>query len=248
MMDSGIGGLSVWREVKALLPEESIVFFGDGKNCPYGGKPIEELRGYVEDAVKQLLDRGAKLIVLACNTATAVAIEYLRSHYDIPFVGMEPAVKPAALQSKSGVIGILATKSSLEGELFHNTSARYGDKVKIISAVGEKFVELVENSKIDSPEALAQVRKVLQPLIDAGADEIVLGCTHYPFLAERMKEVIGGRDIHLVDPSHAVAERVKFLLEKYGLSAEHGHVAEYEFMTAADEEYAVLMEQLSRKL
>ncbi len=237
MMDSGIGGLSVWKEVRNLLPEESVIYFADGKNCPYGGRSVEEIREFVVEAVERLLARNVKLIVLACNTATAAAIDYLRGHYDIPFVGMEPAVKPAALSSRSKIVGILATRGSLDGGLFHATSARYADKVKILTAVGEGFVELVEKSKENTQEAFERVEQVLRPLLCAGADRIVLGCTHYPFLAERMKEVIGERGVELIDPSRAVAERVKFLLERDGLSAAKGGEARCEFMTSGSAEY-----------
>ncbi|MBP3332122.1 MAG: glutamate racemase [Tidjanibacter sp.] len=244
MLDSGIGGLSVWKEVKRLLPNESIVYFGDGKNCPYGGRPADEIRGFVVEAVERLLERGAKLIVLACNTATAAAVEYLRDNYDIPFVGMEPAVKPAALTSKSGVVGILATKCSLEGDLFQKTAAKYSDKVNILTAVGESFVEIVEKSQEETAEALEKVRIVVEPLVEAGVDKIVLGCTHYPFLEANMRKVIGDRDVEIIDPAHAVAERVRFLLNENDIAAEESHVADYEFISAATEDY---VEKLLKK-
>ncbi len=238
VFDSGFGGLSVWREIRRRLPGESLLYYGDGLHCPYGPKPADEVTGYVEAAARLLVgQRGAKMLVVACNAATAAAITRLRERYAIPVVGMEPAVKPAALSSKSGVIGILATAGTLQGELFRETSARYAGRVKILQAVGEGFVELVEAGREDSPEAVEAVRRAIGPMLEQGADRIVLGCTHYPFLERAMREVIGGRDVELVDPAPAVARRAEDLLAQGGLLAQPGHTAEYEFYTAADEAY-----------
>lgn len=237
IFDSGMGGLSVWRELRRALPYESVVYLADGKNCPYGGRPAQEIADLTRAAVEELLARGAKLIIVACNTATAMAIDMLRKDYDVPFVGMEPAVKPAALSSQSGVIGILATQAALAGELFKATSARYSSRVEILSAVGEGFVEVVEQGAEESPEAESLVRGVLEPMIEAGADRIVLGCTHYPFLEGAMRKVIGTREVELVDPAPAVVRRAEWLLEQNNLRAEEGHKAELSFVTFGDEEY-----------
>lgn len=187
VFDSGLGGLTVWRELYRKLPHESLIYYGDGKNCPYGDKNREEVTAYVDLAVRRLIDRGVKLIVVACNAATAMAIDHLRRNYALPLVGLEPAVKPAAMASRSGVIGILATAATLNGRLFRETSQRYADRVKILTQVGEGFVELVESNREQTPEALARVDKLLRPMLDAGADQIVLGCTHYPFLSAAMR-------------------------------------------------------------
>lgn len=245
VFDSGFGGLSVWREIRRALPGESLVYFGDGKNCPYGPKPREEVIGYVDAAVRQLIDeRGAKMLVVACNAATAAAIDFLRGRYPaLPIVGMEPAVKPAVLTTKTGVVGILATAGTLSGRLFNRTAAQYADRARILTAVGEGFVEIVEAGKEDSPEALAAVEKVLAPMLDAGADRIVLGCTHYPFLEGAMRRVIGARAVELIDPAPAVARRVRSLLDEHGLRAEKGAEAVCDFLTAADEEYLRRLEK-----
>lgn len=237
IFDSGMGGLSVWRELRRELPCESVVYLADGKNCPYGGRPAQEIAALTRAAVEELLARGVKLIIVACNTATAMAIDMLRKDYDVPFVGMEPAVKPAALSSRSGVIGILATQAALAGELFRATSARYSSEVEILSAVGEGFVEIVEQGGEESPEAERLVRGVLEPMIEAGADRIVLGCTHYPFLEGAMRRVIGTREVELVDPAPAVVRRAEWLLEQSNLRAEEGHKAELSFVTFGDEKY-----------
>ena len=242
--DSGFGGLSVWRVLHGALPSESLVYLGDGKNCPYGNRSNEEIRELADEAVGELLARGCKLIVVACNTATAAAIEYLRAKYaGVPFVGLEPAVKPACLSTRSGIVGVLATARSLEGDLFRRTSARYADKVRIIAAVGDGFVEIVENDEEESPETLEKVRRVLEPLVSAGADRIVLGCTHYPFLVPAMMKVIGSRDVEIVDSGRAVERRVEQLLDEYGLRADAMHKSVYEFVTFADEEYRQRLER-----
>lgn len=242
--DSGLGGLTVWREIRRVLPDESLVYLGDGKNCPYGSRPREEIRRLADEAVGRLVEAGCKLIVVACNTATAAAIEYLRAKYaGVPFVGLEPAVKPACLSTRSGIVGVLATARSLEGDLFRRTSARYADKVRIIAAVGDGFVEIVENDEEESPETLEKVRRVLEPLVSAGADRIVLGCTHYPFLVPAMMKVIGSRDVEIVDSGRAVERRVEQLLDEYGLRADAMHKPVYEFVTFADEEYRQRLER-----
>ena len=237
VFDSGLGGLSVWRELRRRLPRESLYYFGDGKHCPYGPKPRQEVIGYVDEAVRRLLDRGVKMVVIACNAATAAAIDYLRTHYQVPFVGMEPAVKPAALSTESGVIGVLATAGTLKGRLYRETAARYADRVKILEAVGEGFVELVEAHREQTPEAVDTVRRVVEPMLEAGADRIVLGCTHYPFLTGALRKVIGDRKVTLIDPAPAVERRVAQLLGEKDLFAGEDHEPEYAFFTAADEVY-----------
>ena len=238
VFDSGMGGLSVWRVLRAQLPHESLLYFGDGARCPYGERPREEVLRFTVEAVEKMLARGCKLIVLACNTATAVAVEHLRARYpEVPFVGLEPAVKPAVLTTESGVVGVLATRRSLEGELFRRTSAQYADRARILPVVGEGFVEIVEQSLENTPEAEQAVRRVVEPLIEQGADRIVLGCTHYPFLREVLERVIGERAVEIVDSSDAVERRVEYLLDAGDLRADVGAAPCYEFMSEAGEDY-----------
>ena len=238
VFDSGTGGLSGWQEIAEGLPSESLIFFGDGARCPYGERSREEILRFTVESVERLLDEGCKMIVVACNTATAVAIEYLREHYpQIPFVGLEPAVKPAALTTKSGTIAVLATARSLEGELFLHTSAQYADRVNILTAVGEGFVEIVERGEENSPAAEQAVRRVVEPLIEKGADKIVLGCTHYPFLRQTIERVIGDRDVEVIDSGRAVCRRVAQLLDKFALWADEDCEPRYEFMTLAEDDY-----------
>lgn len=244
IFDSGLGGLSVWREVYAAVPNESLIYYGDGKNCPYGSRTEEEVSEFTVSALEFLVGKGAKLVVVACNTATAAAIDLVRKKYDIPIVGMVPAVKPAARTTRTGTVAILATERSLKGEKFHQYKEMYAYGLDVLPIVGEGFVEIVEDGREDEPQTLELVRRVVEPLIRKGADRIVLGCTHYPFLAHLMREVIGGRDVEIIDPAPAIARRVVQLLGEYGLAAASDNEARYAFHTLADAEY---LEKLIRK-
>ncbi len=243
--DSGFGGLSVWRELYRALPDESLIYLGDGKNCPYGSLPANQIRTLAEAAVRDLVQRGCKMVVVACNTATAAAISHLRESFsEIPIVGLEPAVKPACQMTRTAVVGVIATERSLQGEKFLSTLARYGEGVKVIKAVGRGWVEAVEHSEEQSEATELRVRDVVEPIIEQGADVIVLGCTHYPFLREVVERVIGDRRVAVIDSGEAVEKRVESLLDEYDIRAERGNMPRREFITYADEEYR---ERLERK-
>jgi len=245
IFDSGLGGLTVWREVRRLLPQESLLYLGDGKNCPYGSRSREEVQTLAAAAVARLVGEGCKLVVVACNTATAAAIDLLRASYAaLPIVGMEPAVKPACLHTRSGVVGVLATERSIEGDLFRRTAARYGRGVEVIAEAGRGFVELVENDLEQTPEAERTVAAAMAGMLARGADQIVLGCTHYPFLMDAIRRAAVGRGVTFIDPAPAVARRTAQLLDARGLRAGAGHRPEYGFLTFADEAYR---ERLRRK-
>ena len=225
IFDSGSGGLSVYREIVKLLPQERYIYFSDNAHCPYGEKTAEFIQDRARAITEILLGMGADIIVVACNTATAAAIAMLREEYpDIPFVGMEPAVKPAALGTETGVIGVLATAGTLKGSKYLHTRGRFEDDVTIVEHVGEGFVELVENGILDGPEAYETVKASLQPLLDAGADRIVLGCTHYPFLRPVI-EAIAGPGVEIIDPAPAVAQQTVRMLDKYGIPTGEGPFA-----------------------
>lgn len=242
--DSGFGGLSVWREIHRRLPEESLLYLGDGKNCPYGGRSREEITAFAREAVGRLIGEGVKMVVVGCNTATTAAVDALRAEWpDIPIVGLEPAVKPACLSSRTRRIAVLATAHSLQSDMFLNTARRYAADVEVIKVEGRGFVELVEASEEDSPKAERLVREVVEPLLDKGIDRIVLGCTHYPFLVPQIERVIAGCDIEIVDSGEAVARRVEWLLERYELFAERGHKPDFRFITFASEEYRRRLEE-----
>ena len=216
LFDSGVGGLSVWRAVVELLPGESTDYISDARNCPYGGRPREEILSLARRHVRALLSRGAKLVVVACNTATAAAIDDLRAEWpEVPFVGLEPAVKPAALRSKTGVVGVLATKGTFQGRLYRETSARYASGARVVTRVADDFVSLVERGELDGPEVEAAVRAHITPLLDQGVDQIVLGCTHFPFLKPAIERVAAGR-ASVIDPSAAVARQVRRVLASRG--------------------------------
>lgn len=206
--DSGIGGLSVVAEFQKLCPNAEIYYIADWSYCPYGDKPVEVIQQRARENTLSLLKHGCSTIVVACNTATAAAIEMLRKEFPkVGFVGMEPAIKPAALKTTTGVVGVLATRGTFNGRLFHETSARHASGIKVLEAVGEGFVELVEQGKQNTKEASECVKRVVQPLLEKGADCLVLGCTHYPFLKNTI-QAVAGPNVTIIDPSEAVAQQV----------------------------------------
>lgn len=212
IFDSGVGGLSVLREIRRLLPQEKYIYYCDNANCPYGEKSPGFITERARDITSRLISMGAQAIVVACNTATAAAISTLRSEFDVPFVGMEPAVKPAALGTRTGVIGVLATAGTLKASKYLDTRGRFEDSVRIVERVGEGFVELVENMELEGPRAEDTVSRSLSPLADAGADIVVLGCTHYPFLLPVMEKVTAGTGVSFINPAPAVARRLAEVL------------------------------------
>ena len=222
IFDSGSGGLSVYRELKKLLPQERYLYFSDNAHCPYGEKTAVYIQDRARKITDFLLEKGADIIVVACNTATAAAIAALRAEYpQVPFIGMEPAVKPAALGTRSGVIGVLATAGTLKGSKYLNTRGQWEDNVRIVEHVGEGFVELVEAGILDGEKAEKTVRASLQPLLDQGADTIVLGCTHYPFL-QPVIERLSGPGVQVIDPAPAVARQTLHVLQEKGIPVGEG--------------------------
>lgn len=211
VFDSGVGGLSVWREMVARMPGERFVYVADSGHCPYGPKSREEVIERSCRISEYLIARGVDLIVVACNTATAAAIEHLRSRYAVPFVGMEPAVKPAALNTHTGVIGVLATKGTFKGELYLRTLHKFAANATVIEQIGEGLVEAVEAGEFDTPQTHALLERYLRPMIDRQADHVVLGCTHYPFLMGAIRQIVGDRMV-LVNPAPAVAKRAQEVL------------------------------------
>lgn len=217
VFDSGVGGTSIWSAIHELLPNEQTIYLADSKNAPYGQKSKEEIVALSKKNTDYLLDLNCKLIVVACNTATTNAIVELRQNYDVPFIGIEPAIKPAVTHSKTQVIGILATQGTLNSELFHSTVAKY-QNTKIIEQVGHGLVPLIENGEINSPEMNALLHSYLTPMIAANIDYLVLGCSHYPYLIPQIKAILPPH-IQIIDSGQAVARQTQFVLqEKVGLS------------------------------
>ena len=217
--DSGLGGLCILAAFKTLCPHESTIYIADSKNCPYGNKPAAEIVKLAESNTRRLLRRGCKMVVVACNTATAAAIDFLRErHPEVPFIGIEPAVKPAALRSKTGVVGVLATAGTFGGRLYNETKAKFAKDVTVIATVADEFVELVERKEISGVAAERVVRARIEPLLKAGCDKIVLGCTHFPHLKPLIEKICDGR-AEVIDPSDAVARQAKRVLSARGLLA-----------------------------
>ena len=219
IFDSGIGGTSIWREIHKLLPHENTIYLADSKNAPYGPKGKEKITELSIKNTELLLSKGCKLIVVACNTATTNAIKHLRETYDVPFIGIEPAIKPAALQTKSKTIGILATKGTLSSELFHKTTDLYAHDVNVIEQIGEGLVPLIENGEIDSPEMEKLLKSYLAPMLKADIDYLVLGCSHYPYLIPKLKTLLP-KHVTIIDSGIAVAKQTASILASLHLSTQ----------------------------
>lgn len=214
VFDSGLGGLSIWKEINQLLPNENTIYLADSKNAPYGEKSKQTIIDFSIKNTEYLLSKGCKMIVVACNTATTNAIKVLRANYNVPFIGIEPAIKPAALQSKTNKIGVLATKGTLSSELFISTSEQFRANRDIIEVEGKGLVELIESGELAATKPL--LKQLLQPLINEGVDYIVLGCSHYPFLIPIIKSIVPAH-VQIIDSGEAVAKQTKNILEQHHL-------------------------------
>ena len=220
LFDSGIGGTSIWKAINQLLPNENTIYLADSKNAPYGIKSKEEIIQLSYKNTEFLLNLNCKIIVVACNTATTNAIKELRQKYKTPFIGIEPAIKPAALHSKTQTIGILATKGTLTSELFYQSVEKYKD-IKIVEQIGHGLVELIENGDINSLQMTQLLQSYLQPMIAANIDYLVLGCSHYPYLIPQIQKIIPS-NIQIIDSGEAVAKQTKNILqEKTGFRTEN---------------------------
>lgn len=211
LFDSGVGGTSIWKEVHALLPNESTIYLADSKNAPYGQKTEEEIIALSKKNTEILLNDNCKIIIVACNTATTNAIKVLRATYDIPFIGIEPAIKPAALHTKTQKIGILATQGTLNSALFHQTVSLYSD-VKVVEQIGYELVQLIESGAMHSEKMTELLKDYLLPMVAEDIDCLVLGCTHYPYLIPQIKKIIPNH-IKIIDSGEAVAKQTKHILE-----------------------------------
>lgn len=212
VFDSGIGGTSIWKEIVTLLPLESTLYLADSKNAPYGNKSEEQIKQLCIKNTEKLIALGAKIIVIACNTATTNAIDYLRATYPIPFIGIEPAIKPAALKSQNKSIGILATRGTLNSKLFHSTSEKYTQDIKVVEIIGEGLVSLIEKGDLENPELIALLQTYLDPMLKARIDYLVLGCSHYPYLIPILRKLLP-EHIQIIDSGEAVAKQTKNILE-----------------------------------
>lgn len=216
IFDSGVGGTSIFKEIHALLPNENIIYLADSRNAPYGNKTQEEIKNLSIKNTEYLLNKGCKIIVVACNTATTNAITYLRESYEVPFIGIEPAIKPAALNTKTNAVGILATKGTLSSQLFHKTSDLYANGIKMVEQIGEGIVPLIESGKLNSDEMKDLLQLYLEPMLKANIDYLVLGCTHYPYLIP-MLETMLPEGVKIIDSGLAVAKQTKAVLQSQDL-------------------------------
>mgnify|MGYP003624893443 FL=1 len=211
IFDSGVGGTSIFKEIHTLLPNENCIYLADSKNAPYGNKSEQDILQLSIKNTKLLISKGCKLIVIACNTATTNAISHLRSQYNIPFIGIEPAIKPAALNTQTKAIGILATKGTLSSQLFHKTTDLYTSGIKVIEQVGEGIVPLIESGKLDSKDMRALLEIYLQPMLEQNIDFLVLGCTHYPYLIPILTKMLP-EHVKIIDSGLAVAKQTQAIL------------------------------------
>ena len=233
IFDSGVGGLSVWREIAAHLPHEDTLYFADQIHIPYGPRSLAQIRSFSEAITGYLIDRGCKLIVVACNAASAAALKHLRATFpETPFVGMEPAVKPAAEQTHTGVVGVLATPATFQGELFASVVERFANGVRLVKEICPGLVQQVEAGRLDTPDTLAMLDRFLKPIRDANADKIVLACTHYPFVIDSIRSLAPGIDV--IDPAPAIARQVNRVLCERGLAATSERIGQHRFITSGD--------------
>jgi glutamate racemase len=222
MLDSGVGGLSVLREVRRLLPAEAVIYVADQGHLPYGQRQRDEIRAFVENIARFLIDQRCKLLIIACNAANAAALHYLREVFpSMPIVGMEPAIKPAAEHTRSGVVGVITTQATYQSELFASVLDRFARDVRVETQVCPEFVLLAEQGAPDTPESRAVVARYLAPLKAAGIDQLVLGCTHFPFLGSQLAAYLGS-GVDIIDPAPAVARQARRVLEQHHLLAEDG--------------------------
>lgn len=235
LFDSGVGGISIMKEVRRLLPDEDLLYYADSAHCPYGTKPPEIIRARAFAIGDFLLSRGAKIIVVASNTTSVTSLDAVRQRYSIPVVGVEPAVKPAVAVTKNGRIGVLATGVTLAGERFNSLVERFGNGVEVYTQPCPGLVEMVESGRCRHPETEDLLAGYLEPLLDRGADTIVLGCTHYPFLRPLVEKLAGG-GVSIIDTGEAVARQVLRVLEQCGLAADRPAGGREQFFTSGDPE------------
>jgi glutamate racemase len=232
IFDSGVGGLSVLRAMRELMPEEPVIYFGDQGHVPYGPRRLEQVRDFSEAITRFLLKQSAKLIVVACNTASAAALHYLRDTFpNVSFVGMEPAVKPAAEHTRSGMVGVLATPATFQGALYASVLERFANGVQVLQDTCPGLVGQIEFGNLDGDETRAILEKALCPMLERGIDTVVLGCTHYPFVIPLI-ELIVGEHVRVIDPAPAVAKQAKRLLAAEGMKNPTGKRAGIHFYTS----------------
>jgi glutamate racemase len=236
VFDSGVGGLSVLRAMRAQMPEEDVIYFGDQGHVPYGPRPMEQIQNFSEGITRFLLAQNTKSIVVACNTASAAALKFLRGKFpDVPFVGMEPAVKPAAEQTLTGVVGVLATPATFQGALYASVVERFASGVQVLQHTCPGLVGQIERGDLNGPRARAILEDALLPMLEKHIDTVVLGCTHYPFVIPLIEEIVG-ENVRVIDPAPSVARQARRLLEAGGLNRHVGGIGAVRFFSSGDAE------------
>jgi glutamate racemase len=236
VFDSGIGGLSVLRAIRSQIPEEAVLYFGDQGHIPYGPRPMEQIRDFSEAITRFLLNQDAKIIVVACNAASAAALKYLRGKFpEVPFVGMEPAVKPAAEQTHTGRVGVLATPATFQGALYASVVERFANGVELMHDTCPGLVQQIEQGHLEGGETRSILEHALVPMLAKNIDTVVLGCTHYPFVIPLIQQIVGG-DVRVIDPAPAVAKQVRRVLEAQGTKNRSAGKDDVRFYTSGEPE------------
>ena len=234
IFDSGVGGLSVLRAIREQMLEESVIYFGDQGHIPYGQRPMEQIRNFSETITKFLLEQDAKMIVVACNTASAAALKVLREKFpDVQFVGMEPAVKPAAEQTSTGKVGVLATPATFQGALYASVVERFANGVELFQNTCNGLVQQIEQGNLNGDETCRILEDALLPMLEKNIDTVVLGCTHYPFVIPLIERIVG-ENVRVIDPAPAVAKQVKRLLEAGGIKSQRSARGQVRLFTSGD--------------
>lgn len=236
IFDSGVGGISVLRAIREQMPEESVIYFGDQGHIPYGSRPLEQIRDFSEAITKFLLENDAKIIVVACNTASAAALKHLREKFpDIQFVGMEPAVKPAAEHTQTGKVGVLATPATFQGALYASVVERFANGVELFQNTCPGLVQQIEKGNLNGQETRKILEDALLPMLEKNIDTVVLGCTHYPFVIPLIQEIVRDASrVRVIDPAPAVAKQTERLLEARGMRSQSGTKGDIKFYTSGD--------------
>ena len=233
VFDSGVGGLSVLRAIRQRLPAQPVIYLADQAHVPYGSRTLDEVRSFSKRITQFLLDRGARLIVVACNTASAAALHELRAEFsDVPFVGMEPAVKPAAETTRTGIVGVIATPATFQGQLYASVVERFANGVTILQDTCPGLVTAIENGELDTPGTRAILERALNPMLEQHIDTVVLGCTHFPFVIPLIQQITGP-EVRVIDPAPAVARQVERLLENPGGTRSDGTPGAVKYYTTA---------------
>src|SRR5687768_552592 len=243
IFDSGVGGISVLRAVREQIPNESVIYFGDQGHIPYGPRPMDQIRSFSEAITNFLLEHTVKIIVVACNTASAAALKYLREKFPaMQFVGMEPAVKPAAEHTQTGKVGVLATPATFQGALYASVVERFANGVELLQNTCPGLVQQIERGNLDGEETRRILEEALLPMLEKNIDTVVLGCTHYPFVIPLIQQIVGdAKRVRVIDPAPSVAKQVRRLLEARGLRQESGPRGDVKFYTSGDPEALKLM-------